>query len=237
MISDEFKEIRLIANNDNYGFAKANNQAIKKASGEFVLLLNPDTEIKDGAIDKTIEFMKKETTAGITGCHLIYPNNAHQDSVRGFPGLISTILVILKLHRVLPFCGSIKKYFAKDFDYKKTQIVDQVMGAFFMVRRKVFDQIGLLDDGFYIWLEEVDFCFRAINKGWKVFYFAEAEIIHHYGQSFGQVFKYKKQKMLNRSLLRYFKKHHPKYKYVIVNIFRPFSLLISLLVQLLIKSK
>ena len=115
--------------------------------------------------------------------------------------------------------------------------VDQVMGACFMVRKKVFDEIGLLDEGFFIWFEEVDFCKRVKDAGYDVCFIPDAEVIHEKAASFNQVLSLKKQIMMNNSMLRYFRKHHNYLSYLTVKMLYPISLLLALNVQILSKFK
>jgi GT2 family glycosyltransferase len=214
MIQNEFKEVRCMVNTVNMGFAAANNQGILSASGRYILLLNPDTELIDNALQKMIDFMENKSSCGIAGCHLLNPDKGHQDSVRRFPGFLDQTFILLKLHHIFPHFKPFDDYREKGFDYSKARIVDQVMGAFFMVRREVFEKIGLLDEkSFFNWFEEVDFCKRAYEAGFEVWYTPHAEIIHHYGQSFKQIMPIAKQKMWNKSLSMYFRKHHPKSAY------------------------
>lgn len=207
MVKTEFPSVQLIENRKNYGFATANNQAIKKASGEFVLLLNPDTVIIDQAIDRMVAWFKQAPAVGIAGCRLINPDGTGQSSVRRFPTISALSLILLKLHRIFPRLKPLRAYLCQDFDYQKAGPVDQVMGAFFMIRRAVLDKIGLLDGRYHLWFEEVDYCLRAKKHGFKVFYYPGARIIHHFGQSFQQVMSLKKQIIMNNSLLYYFRKN------------------------------
>lgn len=233
MVENTYPEVNLIVNDENLGFAKANNQAIVKSKGEYILLLNPDTEITDNSIQKTYKFMKGNVNIGITGCKIINPDGSIQKSIRSFPDLESHILILTKLHNFLPNSKSLKKYYLPDFDYKKTQEVQQVMGAFFMINRKMLNQIGLLDESFFIWYEEVDLCRRAIDDNWQVFYYSDAHIIHHQGKSFSKKTAIIKQFIFNRSLLRYFAKHHKIYEYLVLLILYPISLLLAAIVQIL----
>jgi GT2 family glycosyltransferase len=235
MVSVEFPQVRLIANTSNAGFAKANNQAIRQASGRYVLLLNPDTEILDNSLDRSVAWMDENKTAVVMGCRLLNPDRSLQASVRRFPTRGAMALTLLKLHRVFPKSSAIQKYMAADFDYNQVSEVDQVMGAFFMIRSAALNQIGLLDEGYYIWFEEVDYCARAKQKGWSVMYNPDATIIHHYGQSFRQVLGIRKQIILNNSLLRYFSKHGRILDRLTVYLLYLPSLFPSLVVSLIIQ--
>ena len=199
MVEKEFSQVKLIKNSDNLGFAKANNQAIKQARGKYILLLNPDTEFFNNAAQNMIKFMKQNSEADIAGCKILNPDKTSQASVRRFPTVYSSLIQLFKLHHLFSAQKILKKYLAVDFDYEKTQLVDQVMGAFFIFKK----ELGLLDENFFIWLEEVDMCKRAK----KVYYTPDVQIIHHGAGSFKQVKTSKKQKYFYKSLFYYFKKH------------------------------
>jgi len=225
------QELKIVLNNKNLGFAKANNQAIKISKGKFVLFLNPDTEIRGGTLQKMNDFMKKNPNCGIAGCQLIGVDEKIQPSVRSFPFLISQILILLKLPYFLPNLPALKKYFLYSFDYLKEQEVDQLMGAFLMTRREMLEEIGLFDEKFFIWFEEIDLCFRAKEANWQVIYTPRTKILHHGGQSFKQVLSFPKQKIFNQSVIYYFKKHHPPYQSLILKILNPISLFLAYLVD------
>lgn len=231
MAREKFPQIDLTASAENLGFAKGNNLAIKKARGRYVLLLNPDTEILDNTLEKMVKFMDTHPDCGIAGCKLLNPDLSLQPSVRAFPDLASQIFILLKIHHLLPHSKAMYKYLVQDFDYEKIQEVDQVMGAFMMIRREVIEKIGLLDENFWIWFEEVDFCKRIKNAGWKILYTPEASVIHHYGQSFKQVMGVKKQKDFNRSLSYYFKKHGTVGEWLVIQPLRLISLVLAWIVQ------
>lgn len=235
MVEKDFPNVQLIANKKNHGFAKANNQAIKECSGRYVLLLNPDTEILDNALPKMVKFMEDNKKIGVAGCKLLNPNGTLQSSVRMFPDLLSSTLVNLKLHHLKPFLHFLAKHLGSNFNYGKNQEVNQVMGAFFMIRREVVKKIGVLDEGYYIWFEEVDYCARVLEKtDYLIYYTPDAKIIHYGGESFGQVLSLKKQWYYNKSQLRYYFRYKAKWQAVILIILYPFSLFLALLVQIFI---
>lgn len=238
IVHDEFKEVQLIVNAVNKGFAAANNQGIQKASGRYILLLNPDTRLIDDSCAKIVNFMDNKKLCGIAGCHLINPDKSHQDSVRQFPGLLDQAWILLKLHHIFPHFKPFERYCKKNFNYALAQHVDQVMGACFMVKREVFKKIGLLDEkNFFNWFEEVDFCKRARDARFEIWYTPDAKIIHHYGQSFNQILPIIKQKMWNKSLRNYFIKHESHISYCIISIFSWLSLVCVYIIQLLTGKK
>ena len=145
--------------------------------------------------------------------------------------MLLVIIILLKVHQIFPNLPAIKRYFAVDFDYQKTQIVDQVMGAFFLIRKKLLDKIGLFDEKFYLWFEEVDFCLRAKKNGWLIYYYSQAEIIHQKAASFSQILPFKNQWQFNKSLLYYFRKNHSFLSWLILIFFIPLNLFLSSVVS------
>jgi hypothetical protein len=232
MVEKGFPEVNLIRNKKNLGFAKANNQAIKKAKGEYILLLNSDTKILDQALVKMVELMDKNARVGILGCKLLNPDGTLQPSCRRFPSLKSQTLILLKLHNLLPNLKAIRDYYTLDWKYNKTKKVDQVMGACFMVRKKVFEEIGLLDEKYFIWFEEVDFCKRAKDAGWDTYFLPNAQVVHEKAASFDQLLNLKRQIWFNNSLLRYFKKHERFGSFIALLGLYPISLALSGVAQL-----
>jgi len=235
MVHNQFPQARLLANKVNQGFAKANNQGIRLARGRYVLVLNPDTRILPSAFRSMFKFMDSHPHYGLAGCKLLNSDETLQPSVRRFPTFWDQFLLLFKVPHLLPNLPVFKKYLARDFDYDEPSEVDQVMGAFFWLRQEVLEKIGLLDEGFWIWFEEVDYCRRLRQAGWKIGYNPDTEIIHHFGQSFRQRLSVDRQKIFNRSLARYFKKHHSRLAWIGIQIARPFSLALEWVYQLISK--
>lgn len=207
MIRAEFKEVELIVNNKNQGFAYANNQALNLVRGEYILLLNPDTEILSNSLPRAVKFMSDNSNCGAMGAKLLWPDKSTQPSVRRFPTLWPIFLMFIKAPKLFKKIKSIERYLCLDFDYSKMQTVDQIMGAFMLIPKKVFDKVGLLDERFFVWFEEVDLCHRIQNVGFKILYNPEVEIIHYGGRSFAQEKIIKKQFLFFKSAMRYFLKN------------------------------
>lgn len=208
--------IALIQNERNLGFAAANNQAIRRTSGRVVALLNPDTRVTKGALKRMVDWMDAHPHAGIAGPKLLNPDGSTQPSVRRFPGLLDQSMILLKAHRLWPDAPPLNRYRATDFDETKEQDVDQLMGAALFVRREVFEDIGLLDEAFFIWFEEVDFCKRAKDAGWRVVYVPSAAVRHQGGASFAKAMTLRKQRYFTSSLLTYFRKHRGAWTFAIL---------------------
>jgi hypothetical protein len=177
--------------------------------------------------------MERNPKVGVQGCKIFNPDKSLQESVRRFPDLASQVLILLKLHNFFPNLNPLKKYFAKDFNYSREQSVDQVMGAFFMIRKQCLETVGQLDERFWIWFEEVDFCKRAKQKDWNVVYNPNFGIVHKKGQSFSKLKAVKEQYLFNRSLLYYFRKHHSFLELLVLLFFYPFSIFLAFLVEVI----
>lgn len=246
MIKEKFPKVRLIANKKNRWFAGGNNQGFAEARGELILMLNPDTEILDGAIGKMAEIMsgkiplnpplqKGEISAiGILGCKLLNPDMTLQPSCRRLPRLTDQILILLKLHNFFPWLKPIREYYMSDYKHNDTREVEQVMGACLMARKEIIDKIGGLDEKYVSIFEEVDFCKRVTDAGWKICFTDKARVVHYKGQSFRQRKIIVNQKNFNHALLRYFKKHKPYWQYLILSGLWPVSMALASADQLMI---
>ncbi|MBI4133366.1 glycosyltransferase family 2 protein [Candidatus Uhrbacteria bacterium] len=224
MIRSEFPWVKVIANTQNLGFAKACNQGIRESRGEFILLLNPDMLLVPNTLSGMLAYMRRPENArvGIAGCHLIDEQGKTVPHVRRFPHFSDQLAILLKLPHVFP--RVLDRYLMNNFDYEKEARVDSIRGSFFLIRRAVIEKIGPLDEGFFIWFEEVDFCKRARAAAFEVAYTPSAQCIDYIGQSFKQVRLYSKQKMLTRSMLYYFKKHAPTWQWFVLWCVRPIAL-------------
>jgi len=183
MIQKNFPHAHLIANRENRGYAYGVNQALKKAEGEILLILNADIKILPQTLHKTLDFIKKREKVGIVGCRIRNPNGTLQYSCRTFPSLINFISESFFMDRIFPRSRLFGRPFMTYFDYKRTREVDVVSGAFMMVRREAIEQIGLMDEQFFMYAEETDWCYRAQNAGWKVYFYPGTEIIHYGSES------------------------------------------------------
>lgn len=223
--------VTYIPTGKNLGFAGGCNVGIERAKGEYILLLNPDTEFVEDALAPMIEFMRAHPKCAVAGCRLVESDGQTiQPSVRRFPTLASQLMIMLKLHHLWRFASTLRRYFADDFDYTREQQCDQVMGSFFLMSRRAIEQIGALDLCYFIWFEEVDWCKMARDHGWEVWYTPRTKILHHGGMSFAQVFSYRRQSMLNESMRKYFYKYHGLIPWFILTCFNPLSLALAWLV-------
>jgi GT2 family glycosyltransferase len=180
-IAREFPAVRVVRNPTNMGFAASNNRGIREAKGDFVLLLNPDTVVLDGAINKTLAFMESHPAAGISGCILELKDGSIQESLRSFPTLWNVFCESTFLYRLFPKTKTFGQYYMTNFHYDTVRKVDWLCGAYFMIRREVLDKIGMLDEQFYMYTEEVDYCYRASQAGYETWFIPGAKIIHYWG--------------------------------------------------------
>ncbi len=183
MTREKFPEVTVIANNDNKGFSKANNQAIKKARGEYILLLNPDTVVEDDTFKKSIFFMDEHPEAGGLGVKMIDGKGKFlPESKRGFPSPVTAFYKIFGLSAIFPGSKTFGKYYLGYLDKDEIHEVDVLAGAFMMLRKKVIEKTGLLDEAFFMYGEDIDISYRIIKAGYKNYYFPETRIIHYKGE-------------------------------------------------------
>ena len=184
-VKREFPQVKIVSSGSNLGFAKANNIGIKIATGQFVLILNPDIIFSDYVLDKMIEFMNKNKECGIATCKLLNPNNTIQDSVRRFAGFLDIVLCRSPLRKFMPerYRNKVDElYLMKDWEHLETKEIDWFLGAFMFAPRKVLLKVGMFNERFFMYFEDVDLCYRIKKNGYKVMYFHEPSIIHLHGQ-------------------------------------------------------
>jgi GT2 family glycosyltransferase len=223
-------KIKTIWNDKNTGFAAAVNQGIQQSTGEYVLLLNPDTELMPGCLQPMLRYLRSHSDVGVSGGKILNTDGTLQGSVRRFPTAWDQAVILLKMHNFFP--KIVAKYFCEGFNYDVEQEVDQVRGAYFWVSRKLLDKIGPLDaKNFFIWFEEVDYCRRAKDAGFKVMYVPSSVARHEGGASFAQEPSLQKQRWLNKSMRNYFRKHGTALDVIVVTLLSPVSLGLACLVQ------
>jgi len=217
MIRSIFPNINLIINDKNDGFSKANNQALKKSVGRYVLLLNPDTVVLDNTLDEMVKFLDEHPEAGVSTCQVKYGDGRIQfTSGRHFPDIFTELFAATRLSMFFPKNRITGKYMMTYWDHNDTREVDVISGSFMMVKRLAIEQIGLLDERFYMYSEDVDWCFRIRKAGWKIFYVHHVGIIHYAGQSSaGNSREVRAKEYI--SIYIYFKKHYGR---IYASIFR-----------------
>src|SRR5829696_3122684 len=203
MVREKFPQVHLIENHENVGFARANNQALQRSTGQYCLLLNPDTLVSPGALQALVDFLDKHPKTGAAGPRILNPDSSLQISSHPRPTLTRELWYLFHLDAVLPYAA----YPKAKWQTNQPQEVDILMGACLVVRKDVLDQVGILDEGYFIYSEEVDLCYRIQRAGWHLHWIPQAEVVHFGGQSTQQV---PTEMFLNlyHSKVKYFRKHY-----------------------------
>lgn len=180
LVKTEFPEVRLIANRTNRGFAAANNQGICAAIGKYYFLLNSDTEIIGDALAQLVSFMDDHPGVGACGPQLLNADGTLQPSGRSFPTQLQTVAALVPLPRL------IRRHLVDDLERRDYQLicpVDEVSGAAMCLRRDALAEVGLLDESFFFFGEDVDLCWRLYQAGWSIYYVPQAQVVHLWGGS------------------------------------------------------
>ncbi len=184
MVRERFPEVNLIANTNNPGFAVANNQAIRQCSGEFVLLLNPDTLVEEDTFHRCLTFMDTHPEAGALGVKLIDGSGKYlPESKRGFPSPWVAFCKTVGLSALFPKSALFNRYYLGHLNAAETHEIDVLAGCFMFIRRDALNQSGLLDEAFFMYGEDIDLSYRLAETGYKNYYFPETSIIHYKGES------------------------------------------------------
>ncbi|MCK6577113.1 MAG: glycosyltransferase family 2 protein [Anaerolineae bacterium] len=205
-ISAAFPGVRLFAQSENIGFTKGTNLALGEARGRYLMLLNPDTVIIGDALLVMQQYLDTHPGVGMVGPHTLNPDGTTQSSRRRFPTLVTAIFESTWLQGYAP-PGVLERFYVTDTPEDATIEVDWVQGSALMARREVYEQIGGLDEGYIMYSEEMDWCRRAKDAGWRVAFLGDARIIHHGGKSTDQVVA-RRHIHFQESKLRYFRKYH-----------------------------
>ena len=177
-----FPQVKVIANDENVGFAQANNQGYDASSGNFLLLLNPDTVVKSGAIKSVLEFMKNTPDAGLAACRLLNPDGSLQKSIKYFPTIMRNISEILLIDRIF-----FRRHKWGTYYETKPFRINSCAGAFMMVRREALRKFPLFNSEFFMYAEEKDLAFRLKKSGWNTYFVPFGEVIHYGGASTNQM--------------------------------------------------
>ena len=195
LVKDVFPHVHLRALEENRGFAAGNNVALREilegnhreAPNGLVWLLNPDTEVQPGATRALVEVMEARPTVGVVGARLVFPDGSRQQAAFRFPGLMQLLFELFPLHPRLYETSLNGRYPRRLYEGDAPFPVDHPLGASMMVRRAAIDDVGLLDEGYHMYCEEIDWCWRMREAGWQALCVPQAEVVHHAGQSTSQV--------------------------------------------------
>lgn len=187
MIAREFPEAVLIANSENKGFATANNQGLAIARGRYFLLLNSDTIVLDGAVQRSLAFAEQKPDVGIIGCRVLNSDGSLQPSCFMYPSLVNLLLAATYLYKVFPQSRFFGREFMSWWLHDTEKDVQVVRGCFMLVKREAYEQVGPMDSRFFMYAEETDWCYQFGMKGWRILFTPAAQIIHLGGRSSIQV--------------------------------------------------
>lgn len=209
LVRELFPSVKLVENGENLGFAKANNVAMPHCNGRYILLLNPDTILQSNAIKTMVVFMNNHPSIGACGPKLINCDGSLQFSARNFPSIPNQMAESLFLHKLFPAVMGFGELIMKPSFYRTTRTVDWVTGAALMIRRQALDDVGMLDERYFMYSEEKDWCYNAWKKGWEIALVSEAEIVHIHGDSGTNPELFS---MMIKSKQLFYKKNYPPLK-------------------------
>jgi len=253
MLKKEFPGVNLIENKENAGFAKANNQALKRSRGKFFLLLNSDTKVLSRSIEEMVEFMQLHPEVGVVGCEQIRPDGSVQPTINVALNMWTNLwLIFLRLFQVKRLVANsrgvsfmvnclkgilgktVNSYLNHYLDKREPYEVDWVSGVCLLARRKAVNEVGLLDENFFMYSEDVDWCLRMKQKGWKIYFLPKNKIIHYIRQSSrkGQFDNLSPQRF--KSIFYFFKKHYGRKAVLLLKILVISSILVQIKLLFLI---
>lgn len=217
MVRSEFPTVRLIENDTNRGYGAAANQGMKLAAGRYVLVLNSDVIIWDGAIDKTVKYADKRQDAAIVTCQAWENREKVQITCFRFPSVLNMLLYMTGMDKVFKY----NRFFGREWmlwwDRDSERQIDVATGMFLLVRREAIEEVGMMDEAFFMYYEETDWCRRFRDAGWKILFWPGAKVLHFHGGS--QSSQQKAIEMFaqqRKSMLLYFRKHHGDLTYLAV---------------------
>jgi len=213
LVEKQFPKINLICNKENLGFAKANNIALEKSTGKYICLINSDVVIKEKCFDVLISYMDSHPDVGMMGPQILDTTGNIQRSCMQLPTLWNTFCTAIVLDKLFPQCRLFGGKEMTYWNHDSLQEVDVINGCFWIIRREALDQVGYLDGNFFMYGEDIDWCKRFQEKGWKIIFSPEAQAIHYGGASSSNdpVRFYIE---MNRANLQYYRKHYKKFSQI-----------------------
>jgi GT2 family glycosyltransferase len=207
MVEVKFPWVTLIKSKENLGFSKGNNLAIRQCRGHYIALVNPDVIVLQGCLDTLADFLDQHPKVGNVGPRVFNPDMTQQSTCRRFPTLWNNFCSVTRLEGIFKrsrFFGGEQMFY---FPHDRMRFVDVIVGCFSMIRREAFEDVGLLDEGLFMYGDDLDWCRRAWNVGWQVVFYPEAHAIHDRGKTTAP-FPVRFAVAQQRSVLHYWKKHH-----------------------------
>jgi hypothetical protein len=216
VIRAEFPEVELIEPRANLGFAVANNMAIRRGNAPYVLALNPDTEITPGAIDHVLDIAESGVTIGIVGCRLEREDGTFDHaSRRSFPTPLGALGHFTRIGRSKRAPARLAQYRAPEVE---SGPVDAVNGAFMLIRRRALDEVGMFDEGYWMYMEDLDLCYRFRQAGWTTWYDPDVTVLHVKGGTSGRHRKPRLDYAFHYGMLRFYRKHYAATRNPVLNL-------------------
>lgn len=227
MVKKEFPDVRIIENQKNEGFIRANNQAIEISRGRYVLLLNSDTLVLDNAIAKTVKFADEHPEAAAVGCKVFYADRSLQRDCFMYPSLLNMLISATYLNKIFPK----SKFFGRErmtwWDFNDVREVQTICGCYSLVRMEAIKQVGVMDEAYYVYGDDPDWCYRFNKAGWKNLFMPHAQIIHYGGQNTShRPEKFKLQ--LYGSILIFMRLHRSRLEFILACILVALTLFIRI---------
>lgn len=218
-LKERFPDALFIANTENLGFSRANNQAIRRSKGEYVLLLNPDTLVAEDTFRVCLNFLDAHPGVGATGVRMLHPDGSFApESRRGLPTPFTSFCKMSGLGTLFPGSRIFGRYYMRYLDVEQPNPIEVISGAFNMVRRKALDQIGLLDEDFFMYGEDIDLSYRLLQGGWQNYYLP-CVILHYKGES-TEKSSYRYVHVFYEAMLIFFNKHYGRRHYILGSLIR-----------------
>jgi GT2 family glycosyltransferase/lipopolysaccharide/colanic/teichoic acid biosynthesis glycosyltransferase len=205
-VASGFPRVRVVANGENLGYSRAVNQGMRLSSGRAILIINPDIVVRDGSIDRLMEFMDSHPDAGIVGSKLVYQDGTVQPSCRSFYTVSALLYRRTLLGKLFPRAKPLREHLMLDYDHETPRAVDWLIGACMLVRREALAKVGAMDERFFLYFEDIDWCYRMKNHGWSVYYVPASVMVHTYERSSARSILRKPFLFHMLSLLRYYEK-------------------------------
>lgn len=206
LVRDEFPQVQLIASDENLGYARGNNIGVAAGQGRYLFLLNPDTVVAPTALSELVRYLDDHPEVGALGPQLRWPDGAVQSSRRRFPTVGSLFWESTLLGQWFPDNRHLRRYHCRDIPPDHIQAVDWLVGAALLIRREAWQQVGPIDEEFFMYFEETDWCRRTATAGWAIHYLPSAQVVHYEGKSSEQVLAARTLRF-QRSKLRYTRKY------------------------------
>lgn len=218
MVECDFPKVVLIKNESNPGFARANNQAFSISRGRYFLILNPDTLVLDGALEKMVRFLDSNADGGAVGPRFLNEDNSLQRAYRRFPTVSRMVFTATFLNKLFPNNGFSREYLYQDCDFQQICTVETLGGSCFMLRKSILGQRQLMDEHFPLFFNDVDLSHRIQDLGYKIYMIPEARIIHYRGKSTQQAYGPMMLAESAISMMRYFRKYESRFKVYILKV-------------------